>query len=328
MVGCVYRLRCVACAHTAVTDQAKPWVGSWASFFAWAWRAGALSQHTRVGQRRKKRQAASSLMASPPAPSPVPESPRLLGRCRDNPFYFDRFRCSDWANKPCTGAGAAWGVDELFLLYSCPEACSDVTPQCHPPMPPSPTRPPELPPPSSPPPMPPVPRMPISYAPPLPSWLFTREALPAVHRIARAPPYLPHVGHRWPLITPSPLPDGAPDPEVRVNVEWAGFLVTPFHLASNLPLFMPKCEQGCERLLFTCYPPCAPSPLPTPPLYPISASQGLSSFASPPQAGGGRHRRVALAGRRDWRRVVPNHQPRHVGGRLLRPLPCAAEHGA
>ena len=60
------------------------------------------------------------------------------GSCRDDPSYFDAWRCTDWSGYACRSGG--WGVSGdsriAALVLACPVSCTDVTPECHPPSPP------------------------------------------------------------------------------------------------------------------------------------------------------------------------------------------------
>ena len=76
-----------------------------------------------------------------------------------------------------------------------------------------------------------------------PAWLFSRDALPAMHRTALAPPYIIGQGVSWPPIAPEPLPGGRRSPILHVDWTRRGWPMTPFHLATNLPLFMRKSDQ-------------------------------------------------------------------------------------
>eukprot|EP00966_Prymnesium_polylepis_P242651 5611366-Prymnesium_polylepis.1 len=80
---------------------------------------------------------------SPPMPPVPPQEPPLIPpprpRCVDDPNYFDVYSCSDWAGYPChPGSESSITTPEQIarLVYSCPESCSDVTPDCVPPLPP------------------------------------------------------------------------------------------------------------------------------------------------------------------------------------------------
>ena len=68
--------------------------------------------------------------------------------------------------------------------------------------------------------------------------IFSRDSLPEPHRAALPPIYVPRAGKAWPVITPV-----GDQVEVAVDADASGFPVTPFHLATNLPLFMPKADQ-------------------------------------------------------------------------------------
>ena len=181
---------------------------------------------------------------SPPVPPPSPPSPPPSSPpariCEDDPEYSDGgFSCTDWVGYACHTRYAGWTskpewtverMDRLGL--SCPTACADVV--CPlgvfglpawdiPPYPP----------PSAP--MPPF--APFGDA---PGWLFSRDALPAAHRHKRPPRRLLH-GKTWPIITPISLPGGPLT--VGLDATADGQPVTPFHMATNLPLFMPKADQ-------------------------------------------------------------------------------------
>ena len=89
----------------------------------------------------------------PPAPPLAPPRPPHA-RCFDDASFIEGgWPCTDWAGRECRKLAPFFGVDVELLVYSCPNACADVTPYCRPsdfapppagPPPPPPSPPPDL----------------------------------------------------------------------------------------------------------------------------------------------------------------------------------------
>ena len=95
-----------------------------------------------------------------PPPPPMPPAPPLApprpphARCFDDASFIEGgWPCTDWAGRECRKLAPFFGVDVELLVYSCPNACADVTPYCRPsdydpppagPPPPPPSPPPDL----------------------------------------------------------------------------------------------------------------------------------------------------------------------------------------
>ena len=66
----------------------------------------------------------------PPAPPMAPPRPPHA-RCFDDASFIEGgWPCTDWAGRECRTLAPVFGVDVEVLVYSCPNACADVTPYC------------------------------------------------------------------------------------------------------------------------------------------------------------------------------------------------------